>query len=152
MRKVKLGLFQDHIVEYGFEWDNMMIGQHNAIRRAEKDQYETRGLEYYLKDENGYITILNKVTLMEKITAILGYAFNINKKKVVAARDRCEKEEIISNENKIENNFSITNNKLEQITADKQELENLKEELLESLQENQKLENQDFEEVHEKSR
>ena len=152
MRKVKLGLFQDHIVEYGFDWDNMMIGQHSAIRRAEKDQDDTRGLEYYLKDEKGYITILNNVTLMEQFIAKIGYTFNFDKKKVVAARDRCNKEEEFLNENNNANNSPITNQKIEQINADKQELQNLKSELLESLQKDNDLENQDFEEVNEKSR
>lgn len=150
MRKVKLGVFQDHIVEYGSDWDNMMIGQHGAIRRAQNEQYKTRGLEYYLKGETGSITILNKVTLMEKIIAKIGYALNINKKHVIAGRDRCEQEEVFSNENT--NAIPTTNNKIDQINVNKQELQNLKVELLESLKKNEEFENQDFEEVNEKRR
>lgn len=149
MRNVKYGLFQDHIVEYGFDWENMMIGQHVAIRRAEKEQYKTRGLEYYLKDENG-ITILKNVTLIEKSLAQINYFLNKNKNKVVAGRDHCNKEEVVSNEplNKAIDN---SNQKIDSIENEKKQLKILKREL-EELQKIKKVDTLNNEEIHEKIR
>lgn len=85
MRKVKYGTFVDFMPSSD-ESDNELIGAKAYRRSVEDASRKTAGKEYYV-EEDGEKKVIKNITLAEKAIALVGYAFNLNKKKVVGVRD-----------------------------------------------------------------
>ena len=66
--KLKCGIFLDRKIVMGDDWDSMPTGAHAFIRRKQRENAETAGLEYYYK-EGGKTYIVENPTLAEKAIA-----------------------------------------------------------------------------------
>ncbi|MBQ4542416.1 MAG: hypothetical protein IJA23_06215 [Clostridia bacterium] len=81
--KLKCGIFLDRRIVEGDDWDMQPIGAHAYIRRKQRENAETAGLEYY-HIEDGRTYIVENPTLAEKA---LAQATRTTGKKVVGYRN-----------------------------------------------------------------
>lgn len=83
-RKVHKGYFVDYpFADYG---DCDLIGAHIAVSRENARIAKSKGIEYFVYDDDGKAIAIDDVTAKERFFASLKYVFKLNKSKIVGYR------------------------------------------------------------------